>query len=328
MKRRECNEKEILNPITKRCVKRDGKIGKLLLRDESCKRINLGWDNNSCYIDSLLVGLLYDNDIRYLVESEIRNYGDSKLLKLGENIRENIVRLHEIINNKISNDGKTEMIKLRSNMDKYYKKYRTINSKIGIIDRGDNWINSQIDIFELFELLLLIFDIKPRTMIKDGETSINTTFDYMIPMELLTKKEIKIRDIVPVYTTTYKLGKDNALIDKTGKKIYRYKKKTEIKKTDKLFIKIYRNNGINKIDTRINVSKSLKISGNREKLDIKSIIIHYGTKDGGHYICLIRCHDKWYEYDDMKSKMRYIGKLSDINSNNQYKENIVGLIYI
>ena len=67
---------------------------------------------------------------------------------------------------------------------------------------------------------------------------------------------------------------------------------------------------------------------NKDKLNIKSIIIHYGTKDGGHYICLIRCQDKWYEYNDMNSNMKYIGNLSDINRNNEYKENIVGLLYI
>jgi hypothetical protein len=328
MKRRECSEKEILNPVTKRCVKRDGNIGKLLLREESCKRINLGWDKNSCYIDSLLVGLMYDNDIKYLTESKIKDYGDSKLLKLGEDIRDNLIKLHKIINDRISSDGKSEMIKLRSNLNKYYKKYKIINSKINIIDKNDNWITTDLDVFELFELLLLIFDIKPHTVIKDGDMTINTTFDYMVPMDLLAKKEIKIRDVIPVYTTIYKLGKDNALIDKMGKKIYRYKKRTEIKKTDRLFVKIYRNNGISKINTRINVSKSIKISGNREKLNIKAIIIHYGSNKGGHYICLINCHNKWYEYDDMSSKMKYIGKLSDINNKNEYIENIVGMIYI
>ena len=105
-------------------------------------------------------------------------------------------------------------------------------------------------------------------------------------------------------------------------------KRTEIVKTDKLFLKIYRNIGIKKLDTRIKVSKTIKLKDNKDKLKIKSILVHYGTKEGGHYISLINCCDKWYEYNDMNPNLKYIGTLNDINKNNQYKENIVGLIYM
>jgi hypothetical protein len=296
-----------------------------------CKNmnINIRWDKNSCYIDSLIVSLLYNNDNRYLLEAKVNDYGDRKILKMGNDIQKGLIKLDEIINGRSKVDGKNEMCKMRENIDKYYRYYSKINKNIRLIERGDNWVNSQIDVFELFELFKIIFDIRPTLEIKEGKNKvIKTTFDYMIPTELLMdNKEVKIREIMPKYMIKYKLSKKDGWRDSKGKMRYVYKNRVEIKKGDKLFIKIYRNIGIEKLDTRIKVSNTLKLEGNEEKLKIKSIIIHYGTKDGGHYICLIKCGNKWYEYDDMRSGMKCVGTLVDINRNNEYKENIVGLIY-
>jgi hypothetical protein len=290
-------------------------------------RINIGWNNNSCYIDSLLVGLLYNTDVKYLTTAKIRDYKDKTLLILGNKIRNNIIRIVEIINNSI-NDSKNEIKDMRYNLNEYYKRYRSINKRINIIETNDNWINSQIDIFELFEFLQIIFEIKPTMILKEGNDKINKIFDYMIPIDLLINKdEVKLRDIIPKYKIIYKLDKNNPIINNKGKKIYKYKNTIEIIKTDKIFVKIYRNIGLSKLRTKIRISNSIKIKDNKDKLYVKSMIIHYGTKDGGHYIALIKRGNKWYEYDDMKSEMKYIGKLIDINKNNRYKENIVGLLY-
>jgi len=294
-------------------------------------KINIGWNNNSCYIDSLLVSLLYNTDVKYLVSAKIRDYNDSRLLKLGKKIRENIITIVDIINKNAKKDGishgKNEVKILRDNLNKYYNLYR-IKRKVKIIENNDNWINSQIDVFELFELLLNIFEIKPTMMLKEGNGIINKTFDYMVPIDLLINKdEVKIRDIIPKYKTTYILDKNNPIINDKGKKIYRYKNTIEILKTDKIFVKIYRNIGMSKLRTKIRVSNSIKIRDNKDKLYLKSMIIHYGTKDGGHYIALIKRGNKWYEFDDMNSELKYIGKLTDINKNNKYKENIVGILY-
>lgn len=324
-----CKEHQVLNPKTNRCVKRDGTIGKQLINATQCEQINLKWNKNSCYIDSLIVGLFYGNDNNYILNAPIRDYGDDKLMSIGKQIRETLGILNSVINNKTNIDGRKVMNILRTYMNSYYKHYNKTKGNIYIIGQHDNWINSQIDVFELFELLQVIFKIRPTLYMKEGTSNILTTFDYMIPNDLLLdKKEVKISDIIPVHTITYHLDEDNALINKHGHKQYVYKKRTKLLKGDKLFIKIYRNTGIDKLNTQIKVARYLKLHANITKLQIRSIIIHYGTKDGGHYICLIRCRDKWYEFDDMQDNLIYIGTLNDINKNKRYKENIVGLLYV
>jgi len=61
-----CNDKQILNPITNRCVNKNGIIGKKLLIDN--EKIHLFWENNSCYIDSILIALFHNKN------TDILNY--------------------------------------------------------------------------------------------------------------------------------------------------------------------------------------------------------------------------------------------------------------
>ena len=60
-----CPSNKILNPTTNRCVLKSGLIGKKLLKsylNNKCNKIKLNWENNSCYIDSLLVALFINKD--------------------------------------------------------------------------------------------------------------------------------------------------------------------------------------------------------------------------------------------------------------------------
>jgi len=65
-----CNDKQILNPITNRCVNKNGIIGKKLLIDN--EKIHLFWENNSCYIDSILIALFHNKNIDTIVTNNHR----------------------------------------------------------------------------------------------------------------------------------------------------------------------------------------------------------------------------------------------------------------
>ena len=54
---KECPKDKILNPNTNRCVNIKGAIGKNLMKDKN--QLNISNENNSCYIDSLLVALFH-----------------------------------------------------------------------------------------------------------------------------------------------------------------------------------------------------------------------------------------------------------------------------
>lgn len=326
-----CNENKILNPKTNRCVLKSGKLGKLSLIN-NCKNIFIKWSNNSCYIDSLLVALFNKKNKKIeelLFKSKINDYGFVKLNILGYKIRKELLKIYKIITNQLLLTSKYTCTDLRVLLEKYYKYLIKINELI--IDKNDNWLYSQLDIYDFFELLIKIFKISDNILkIRDGNNVIYSNLKSLIPIDFIyNKKELKIKDIYPKYIHKYKLDKDNIYIDKNGNKQLYYIKKYEILKGDIIFISIYRNIGETiKNDIKIIPCDVIKLKENTFNLYLSAILIHYGSKtNNGHYITLYKCNDMWYEYNDLEKNITFIGKLRNINKNSEYTKNIIGLIY-
>jgi len=330
---KECPPDKILNPLTNRCVSLKGTIGKKLQKDKRivCKSSFMSWENNSCYLDSLIIALFNKKDRfieKYLLDANINDYGNDKLKELGNRIKEELKRIYMTIIGTDRNDKYT-CVNFRKLLNNYYLILKSIMPKIKLIGSNDNWVSSQLDVFELLEFLFMIFDIKNTTKISDANNPpIYTNFVNMIPIDFILdeRKEVKISDIYPSYETMFQLSDKNAYIDKYGRKHNYYTKRTEILKADKLLIRVSRNIGSMKLKTRIIPCSSLKFKEGG-KLYLNSLIIHYGSNQGGHYICLFKCNNKWYEYDDLNSKISKIGSLNNIIDNKRYCNNIVGLVY-
>ena len=80
--------------------------------------------------------------------------------------------------------------------------------------------------------------------------------------------------------------------------------------------------------TQDGLDKSIKLIENDFLLHLTALIIHYGNNFYGHYITLYKDKDnKWYEFDDMKSKVIKIGSFNKICDNYNYLSNIVALVY-
>jgi hypothetical protein len=328
-----CNKNKILNPKTNRCVLKTGKMGKLLLIN-NCKNIFIKWSNNSCYIDSLLVALFNKKSKKIeelIFKSEINNHGFDKLNIIGLKIREELLKIYKIITNQLILTSKYNCTDLRGLLEKYYTFLIKKNIIGSIIDKNDNWLYSQLDIYDFFELLLQIFKINDKTLkIRDGNNIIYSNLKSLIPSDFIyNKSELKIKDIYPKYIQKYKLDKKNAYIDKNGVRQSYFIKKYEILKGDILFISIYRNTGgITKNDIKIIPCDLMKLKENTFNLHLSSILIHYGSKtNNGHYITLYKCNDMWYEYNDLEKNILFIGKLRNIIKNSEYTKNIIGLIY-
>ena len=308
-----CKDTQIKNPITKRCVNKFGKIGKkLMIMNEN---INIKWENNSCYSDSLLISLFHKKDL--FIENELLNaplikYDKSDLDDLAMKIKNELNKIYEIIY--MRKDNIKTCANLRKLLNNFYKKLVKSFPNKKILDNNDNWTKSQLDVFDLLNLLEKIFDMKKSLIFKEGSNKILTDFSYMIPVDLLiNKKKIFIKKIIP----NYHLINNNI------------KKEIIILKGNKLFLKIFRNLGNFKLETMIIPSKILKLPKNSFNLYLTSIIIHYGSYQSGHYICLYNLYGSglWFEYDDLKNKSVYIGNLSQVIKNENYISNIVGLIY-
>jgi ubiquitin C-terminal hydrolase len=304
-----CKENKILNPKTNLCVKKNGIIGKkLLLNNET---IPIFWEKNSCYLDSILVSLFHYNDIN-IINYPLINYKNKILNIKAKNIKNELFEIFEIISQRKISKKRNNCSLLRTLLNDFYNKLIKIYPEKATIFENENWINSQLDVFEFLNLFDNIFNIPNSLKFREGNNLNNSNFFYNIPIDLLiNKNKVFIKKIFP----SFKI-KNNKLIIQTT-----------LLKGDKLFLKIFRNLGNYKLETKIIPSKTLKLPDNNFDLYLNSIIIHYGDNIGGHYICLYKFNDKWFEYDDMNLPPSYIGSLNKIIQNDNYISNIVGLLY-
>jgi len=280
-----CKETEILNPVSKRCVKKDGLIGRrILIANE---KINLFWERNSCYIDSALLSIFHNKD-KFIedvfLKAPLHNY-NKELTKLGNDIRKELIKIYDIISNR-KKDKTDDCSFLRKLLNDYYKKFIKIYPNRYIINKNEDWRYSQLDAFDFFDLYDKIFDMKNDLI-------------YNIPFDLLMEKKIYIKNIF----------------------------KKSLLKTNKLLLKVFRNSGTTKLNVRIIPSKTIKLPKNSFDLHLTSLIIHFGNIGGGHYICLYKSNNLWFEYDDLNKSPTYIGTLSKIIKNDKYISNIIGLVY-
>ena len=304
-----CDDNKILNPKTNICVKKSGIIGKkLLIYNE---KIHLFWKKNSCYLDSVLVSLFHDNDIN-LINYPLIKFKNQDLNKKASNLKHELLKIYEIIAERKINSKRDKCSLLRKFIDDFYNNLIDIYPDKEIIGKNENWLNSQLDVFDFLNLYEKMFNIPNNITIKEGNNLYNSNFIYNIPTELLlNKNKVFIKNILP----SFKIKNNDLIIQ------------TTLLKADKLFLKIFRNLDYFKLETNIIPSKTLKLKNNNFDLHLTSLIIHYGNNEGGHYICLYKFQDKWFEYDDMNNSPTYIGSLNKIIQNHNYTSNIIGLVY-
>jgi hypothetical protein len=304
--------------------------------DEEYKDIKIKNDNNSCFLDSLLVALFHfkNKDIynKFFTKSIINSFGNDDLKKLGNNIQNELYNIYLKINNKGSNSEEKYCSLFRKLLDRYYNIYIKINKTYKIFfNSNDNWKNTQIDVFELLTFLSIIFNFKNNkdNKILEGTNLYYSNFVIDVPSHyLFGNKRIDISDIVPLKIESFSLDDDNKFINSKGELVTSYKKTYEVLKSlSFVIIQIYRNIGSNnKLKTKIDYPDTIKLKENTKELELKSIIIHIGDSTNyGHYIALIKRNNIWYEYNDMQGVT--LIDPDDAKAWSKYKKNIVGLVY-
>jgi len=287
-----------------------------------CKNISIKNDqNNSCYLDSLLIALFntkneYIENI--LLYSNVKKYNDN-LYNKGILIQNELKHIYDIVALK-KQTSVTNCSNFRKLLKSYYIDYFKINPYIDKI----NWTTSQNDYFEIFNIFNYIFDIP-----NDLHYMINNNIEYrsfidVFPIDdLISNKTIYVDKYYPKRENIITFDDINDI--NYGKII---KEKIEYLKTPILFIYFNRNfNNVKKLNTTIIPSLKLKLKHNNFNLYLNSIIIHLGDVNGGHYITLYECKGLWYKYDDLLVKEELIGTFNDIINNNLYLQNLTGLYY-
>ena len=319
---KECPKDKILNPKTNRCVNIKGTIGKKIMKDKN--QLNISNENNSCYIDSLLVALFHFKN-RVVYNMFFKNKLEHKY---ASQIQDELYNIYKYINKNENTENK-QCNMIRKYLEKYYRELVMINDNNKIFfNNMDNWLTQQIDIFELITYLDKIFEFKYNINVKDGDNRYKRNMIYDISsLYLIGKDRFDISSIIPNRIDTYNFDKKNYFKNSKGKLIKKYEKEYNILKTNGvLLIEIYRNIGDeNKLTTKIIYPNTIKIVGDKKELKLRSIILHKGdTVESGHYTTLLKRNGKTYEYDDIReTKVREITEEYE----RKMRKNIVCLLY-
>jgi hypothetical protein len=299
-----------------------GKLDEMILKkiyDFECPKINLHFENNSCYLDSVIVALFNSNNstiIDIITKAPIKNYNNDGLNRRAEIIRSNLLSLHKNIFKDVTNFGANTCTTLRTEFKSYYDIYRS--TVFGSRAEDIDWLSSQNDFSEFFNMLNIVFEIPENV-----KYSVNKRIENRIFFDInndidLFERDIKISDYYPRYTKEFTIETTN----QTERQIIEYIS------APLLLIQIKRQkDGAGKILTPVIPVEIIKLKNNN--LYLNSIIIHFGQDNAGHYICLFECKGVWYEYNDMRGNSEIFGNgtFNEILSNDEYLSNIVGLLY-
>jgi hypothetical protein len=323
---KDCPPSKILNPTTNRCVDINGKIGKNILKKRYI--INISNENNSCYIDSLMVALFhFKNRVIYntFFKNKLENRYASK-------IQAEMYDIYRYINKNDDIQNK-QCVLIRKYLDKYYNELVKENSADKIFfDNSDNWRTTQIDVFELITFLDKIFNFKNNIRINEGKNKYYKNMIFEISSYYLYQMRndnLDISSLIPMRIDKSELDSKNYYRNSKGKLIKSIEKTYEIKRTNGvLIIELYRNSGSDsKLNTKIIYPNTITIKGDKKELKLRSIILHKGsTIHSGHYTTIIKRDGKTYEYDDISpddNKLREI----DEKYEKSMRRNVVALIY-
>ena len=279
--------------------------------------------NKVCNKIHLYVSLFNsNNDIikRTILDAPLKYYDECpKLLDYGTRIRDELIKIYEIITLQQEPSEITECTNFRLLLQKYYKSYKKyVNTKYDVIE----WTATQNDYADILTFLTIIFNIPNTLKFKLND---RIEYKYFVDLfsldELLNTDKILIKDFYPKYERTFESENEYGEIEI-------FKKRIEYLAAPFLFILFNRILLSEKILTKVIPSLKIKLKDNSHNLYLNSIIIHRGSKEYGHYTCLYECKGIWYEYDDLNVKNRLIiGTFDNIIDNDDYTENISGLLY-
>ncbi|ARF09166.1 ubiquitin carboxyl-terminal hydrolase [Catovirus CTV1] len=294
-------------------------------KDENIIIVENGY--NTCYIDSLLIGLFYvpSNIYNNMLENDPIN---KDFLYLQEIIKCNFI---EPIRKGISVSG--EIVNEIRN-------YSFIN---GWKINEPHELTEQQDITEYYNFLLenlsnqLIYI--NRTTITEGITTKDDEgILEKIPFITVTVKEHECEMAVKALINNWlndnpvdivrETIENNVRITKNVKGLNIYKI-SNIPGIIPIHINRFSDNNSIKIMTKIEINKKIKLSNNCDaRWIIQSVICHTGSSiKEGHYYCILMNNDKWLMFDDMS-----IPSLKEIDMSNpelidKIKSESVFLIY-
>jgi len=286
---------------------------------------------NTCYIDSMLMGLFYDS-----------SHSDELLNKNLKNTNTLAIYLQEYIKEKFVNLVRTNKYVVFDDIEMI----RTICFQMGWRQHASNdeYMNQQ-DVNEFYAFLMDIFENEPiiisRNTISEGiSDKIDIGKDEIIPFIPLSLPEnqttINVKDLLHnwLYDNISELKRNINTNKGNGEQNVKGLNRDTISDLPYLVclaINRFNNQGI-RIETDVIIQKKIspynKDLINTNKWEFHAAICHRGTTNkSGHYYTLLSANNKWYIFDDLEIPCMYEVLMDDIIVTNMIKKECVFLLY-
>jgi hypothetical protein len=287
---------------------------------------------NSCYIDSVLIGLLA-SDSKWICNNILRansRHKNATTQDLATKIQNYFRTLYSSmrLTTKGGSAAATQDLSVRKvtcdPLRSLLKRY-SVRTKQG---SNINWTSAQNDPVDFLNLLVHALNIRSDVKYRwHGKVTIHKKLfnAFSITSEMLYNFGKENKTIV--------IGNDvyPRFVDLSDRKYY-VEQFGSLSKGGALYVEINRGfYGNRKLNTSV-VSKGSLKNGKAQALQLFSLIIHQGSSvQYGHYVCIFKHINTWYEYDDLCSQYTCIGR--GLKSVWDYKDgyvakNVVGFVYL
>lgn len=286
-------------------------------------------NHNSCYIDSFLMAIMHIPNpiIQGIInaESAFSGKGNLTMEKNIISIREEFKKIYA----KIQDGGIVFVCSTLRNQfakfeEAYAIKYKKEHKKDPLINiEWQYQQNEPYDVAILLERALKMPTYLNKREIYKGEPNEIKQVSYSdIIIQTFDQDKVRIKDFFPTYKDTFYNQVEKAQVTKI----------TEYSNAQAALITIKREytepqfGEQHKGFAKVECEETITMPDNNQ-LNLVSIIVHHGSEiHAGHYTCLIKQKNTWFEFDDREPSFTHIGEFVQIP--NKVFKNVVGLVYI
>jgi hypothetical protein len=308
----------------------------------SCGR-GLQYQNNSCYMDSTLVALfaqphplvdqaILNKDLDALAASNAKLFticGDAKDRKADIELRKPVQYALRALADYIrgtSNDATSNTcVNLRAVLSKCTKSPQLF-SGYGTQDAGE-FLTYLFNLFQVdvADKIVLTFARKPNSDTWFATSSFQYTNES--PIIDIDVNAIEKNALLSSYvnkTTEEYIADWKVKITRTRYQVGMWKKTVQRYMSPYLVLRVYRLGGRKVNETPLIPDISIEME-DRTRLFLSAIVIYTGH---AHYVCVIRCGDKWFFYNDMRGGgLELIGTYENMLNMKTNNPKTLGVLY-
>ena len=249
------------------------------------KRNLIAYDGvNNCYLDTALFAI-FQCSAHWLKHNILKH---PRLSDMSRKIRKELIGMYNHLFSKTRSDP--------INLSKLRRMFQAFDHEYGRNIEAIDWLHTQQEPRDVFQILMRIFDIQPDVCISvNGDMrDMFFTSPNVSSWDLKSKPRVFFDDYFPIY-------------DDPDTGVH-----TEYESARFICFNVDRNYLDEKVTTIFTFPPKTRVTdGNILYLD--SVIVHHGAASGsGHYTCMFKIDSTWFHFDDMETELLQIGSFKEM----------------